>query len=45
VDTTLAERPRESLAGLALLALGLPVYWYAARRRRRTAPRADPRTG
>jgi APA family basic amino acid/polyamine antiporter len=32
VVNTLSERPRESLAGLALLALGLPVYWYASRR-------------
>jgi APA family basic amino acid/polyamine antiporter len=28
---TLIERPRESFAGLGLLALGLPVYWYAKR--------------
>jgi APA family basic amino acid/polyamine antiporter len=28
---TLIERPRESFAGLGLLALGLPVYWYARR--------------
>lgn len=28
VVNTLVERPLESLAGLALLALGLPVYWY-----------------
>jgi basic amino acid/polyamine antiporter, APA family len=28
VLNTLLERPRESLAGLGLLALGLPVYWY-----------------
>jgi hypothetical protein len=33
VVNTLSERPRESLAGLALLALGLPVYWYASRRK------------
>jgi len=28
VLNTLLERPKESLAGLGLLALGLPVYWY-----------------
>jgi basic amino acid/polyamine antiporter, APA family len=28
VLNTLVEKPRESLAGLAFLALGLPVYWY-----------------
>ena len=28
VLNTLIERPRESIAGLAFLALGLPVYWY-----------------
>lgn len=31
VINTLLERPRESLAGLGLLALGLPVYWYSKR--------------
>jgi basic amino acid/polyamine antiporter, APA family len=29
VLNTLIERPRESLAGLGFLALGLPVYWYS----------------
>ena len=29
---TLVERPRESLIGLALLAIGLPVYWYSRSR-------------
>jgi APA family basic amino acid/polyamine antiporter len=33
VVNTLVERPRESVAGLALLALGLPVYWYRSRQR------------
>jgi basic amino acid/polyamine antiporter, APA family len=28
VVNTLIEKPRESLAGLGLLALGLPAYWY-----------------
>jgi APA family basic amino acid/polyamine antiporter len=28
VLNTLLERPFESLAGLGLLALGLPVYWH-----------------
>jgi basic amino acid/polyamine antiporter, APA family len=28
VLNTLIERPVESLSGLGLLALGLPVYWY-----------------
>jgi APA family basic amino acid/polyamine antiporter len=31
VLNTLVERPKESLAGLAFLALGLPVYWYQRR--------------
>lgn len=31
VLNTLIERPRESLAGLGFLALGLPVYWYSKR--------------
>ena len=31
VINTLLERPRESLAGLGLLGLGLPVYWYMKR--------------
>jgi hypothetical protein len=31
---TLIERPKESLAGLGLLALGLPVYWYSMGRNR-----------
>jgi APA family basic amino acid/polyamine antiporter len=28
VVNTLAERPTQSLAGLGLLVIGLPVYWY-----------------
>jgi APA family basic amino acid/polyamine antiporter len=28
VLNTMIEKPRESLAGLGLLALGLPAYWY-----------------
>ncbi len=31
VVNTLAERPTESLAGLGLLVIGLPVYWYWTR--------------
>ena len=31
VLNTLLERPIQSLAGLGLLALGLPVYWYSRR--------------
>lgn len=31
VMNTLMERPKESFAGLGLLALGLPVYWYFKR--------------
>jgi APA family basic amino acid/polyamine antiporter len=31
VTNTLLERPTESLAGLGLLALGLPAYWYWGR--------------
>jgi APA family basic amino acid/polyamine antiporter len=34
VLNTLFERPVESLAGLGLLALGLPAYWYWGRRGR-----------
>jgi APA family basic amino acid/polyamine antiporter len=32
VLNTLAERPRESLAGLAFLALGVPFFWLSNRR-------------
>ena len=32
VLNTLIERPRESVAGLAFLALGVPVYWYSKAR-------------
>jgi APA family basic amino acid/polyamine antiporter len=32
VVNTLLERPTESLAGLGLMALGLPVFWYWRRR-------------
>jgi APA family basic amino acid/polyamine antiporter len=39
VLNTLVERPKESLAGLGLLALGLPVYFYW--RRSQPAERAD----
>jgi APA family basic amino acid/polyamine antiporter len=28
VGNTLMEKPVESVAGLGLLALGLPAYWY-----------------
>ena len=31
VINTLVQRPKESFAGLGLLALGLPVYWYSKR--------------
>jgi APA family basic amino acid/polyamine antiporter len=31
VLNTLLQRPRESLAGLGLLAIGLPAYWYSKR--------------
>jgi APA family basic amino acid/polyamine antiporter len=39
VLNTLREKPTESLAGLGLLALGLPVYWYfrSSASRRRTS--------
>ena len=37
VMNTLVERPTESLAGLGLLALGLPVYWYWNRANPRVA--------
>lgn len=33
VLNTLVERPMESLAGLGLLALGLPAYWYWRRKK------------
>jgi APA family basic amino acid/polyamine antiporter len=33
VINTLRERPAESLAGLGLLALGIPAYWYWSRTR------------
>ena len=32
VLNTLVERPTQSLAGLAFLALGLPVYWYSKKK-------------
>ena len=35
VLNTLFERPRESLAGLGFLALGVPVYWLTSRRTNR----------
>jgi basic amino acid/polyamine antiporter, APA family len=31
VVNTLVQRPQESFAGLGLLAVGLPVYWYSKR--------------
>jgi APA family basic amino acid/polyamine antiporter len=31
VVNTLREYPTESFAGLAFLALGLPVYWYSTK--------------
>ena len=31
VWNTLVERPTESIAGLGLVALGLPFYWYWSR--------------
>ena len=36
VLNTLVERPTQSLAGLAFLALGVPVYWWSSRGARRT---------
>ena len=33
VVNTLLERPAESIAGLGLVALGVPVYWWYSRRR------------
>jgi APA family basic amino acid/polyamine antiporter len=38
VVNTLMERPVESLAGLGLLAVGLPVYWYWTRKRVTSRP-------
>jgi APA family basic amino acid/polyamine antiporter len=32
VLNTLIQRPRESVAGLGFLALGLPVYWYSKKK-------------
>ena len=42
VLNTLFERPRESVAGLGLLALGVPVYWYG---RKQLARAKQPSTG
>ena len=44
VANTLIERPGESFAGLGLVALGLPVYWYWRRagRNSHSAVLADP---
>ena len=40
VWNTLVERPTESIAGLGLVAVGLPFYWYwSARPRKRAARR------
>jgi len=36
VLNTLAERPKESLAGLVFLALGVPFYWYSKRGAKQT---------
>jgi APA family basic amino acid/polyamine antiporter len=41
VVNTLVERPTESLAGLGLLALGLPAYWYWGRQATLARGRAD----
>lgn len=38
VGNTLMERPVESIAGLGLLVLGLPAYWYWRAQARRLAP-------
>jgi hypothetical protein len=38
VVNTLLEKPVESLAGLGLLALGLPAYWYWGKRGFSNAP-------
>lgn len=40
VLNTLVERPVESLAGLGLVALGLPAYWYWTRTARHEVPGA-----
>jgi APA family basic amino acid/polyamine antiporter len=40
VINTLLNRPIESVAGLVLIALGLPVYWYF-RAARRSVPAVD----
>jgi APA family basic amino acid/polyamine antiporter len=43
VVNTLIERPRESFAGLGLLAIGLPVYWYSTRATRGERGVGSPR--
>jgi APA family basic amino acid/polyamine antiporter len=43
VLSTLVARPRESLAGLALAALGIPPYYYWRRKRRLTRQRLEQR--
>ena len=45
VASTLWGQPRESLAGGALLALGIPVFWAWDRRRQKKAPPPGEREG
>jgi APA family basic amino acid/polyamine antiporter len=43
IGTTIYNYPARSIAGLLLIAAGLPIYWYFARRHRRV--KVEPPTG
>jgi basic amino acid/polyamine antiporter, APA family len=44
IGNTLLTMPRQALAGLGLMALGLPFYWYWSRRAKVMIPTAQTDT-